>query len=309
MKKQLNQSIKVVLIFALFLSTTFNVFAEGNYTCKLKNITQTNANTLVFDLWMEWTGNAPEQQFHSLQAGINFDYNAIVNGGQLTGSYVSGSSFSGFASSQKNYSCKIDENSHQFRIAAAFTNASNAVTITRGNGIKIGTFKITNTVPFTANSRPNFSWSFQLVGNTTTRTMVSTYNQSKLGKDITVNAQHIVEGNPELNPAVIGTPLSDNIVKNNAKAIVSASINENNISVYPNPTSDVINIDVTGTEAQNTTVKVLDINSRLINQTLVRTHEGVNTITIPVKELAAGTYLVQVSKNDELIFTGKVQKK
>ena len=70
--------------------------------------------------------------------------------------------------------------------------------------------------------------------------------------------------------------------------------NGSTVSIYPNPTTDILNIDLSATKAQNTTVKVLDMAGRMIKQVQAKTAVGMNHITVSLGEIATGVYTVQV---------------
>jgi hypothetical protein len=84
--------------------------------------------------------------------------------------------------------------------------------------------------------------------------------------------------------------------------------NGSTVSMYPNPTQDVLNIDLYTSKVQNTTVKVLDMSGRVVKQIQARSEAGMSTLSISLGELASGVYTVQVYENDKLSHVGKVKK-
>jgi hypothetical protein len=84
--------------------------------------------------------------------------------------------------------------------------------------------------------------------------------------------------------------------------------NGSTVSLYPNPTQDVLNIDLYTSKVQNTTVKVLDMSGRVVKQMQARSEAGMNSLSISLGELASGVYTVQVYDNDKLSHVGKVKK-
>jgi len=81
----------------------------------------------------------------------------------------------------------------------------------------------------------------------------------------------------------------------------------NSISIYPNPTRDVLNIDLYSARVENTVVKVLDMSGRVVKQMQARTEAGLNKLSVSLGELAGGLYTVQVFESGRLGYTGKVQ--
>ncbi len=83
---------------------------------------------------------------------------------------------------------------------------------------------------------------------------------------------------------------------------------ENNITVYPNPATSVVMVDVTTEAAQQTVVKLYDISGRLVKQMQAQHESGAHTMTISLSELSNGMYTVQVICNDVLKHTSKISK-
>ena len=70
-------------------------------------------------------------------------------------------------------------------------------------------------------------------------------------------------------------------------------INTANFTVYPNPTSDIINITLGSEVAEAGMVEVMDITGRILNAE--RVASGQSVATIDLSNLASGSYLVKVS--------------
>jgi hypothetical protein len=84
--------------------------------------------------------------------------------------------------------------------------------------------------------------------------------------------------------------------------------NGSTVSIYPNPTKDVLNIDLYTSKVQNTTVKVLDMSGRIIKQIQARSEAGMNQLSISLGDIASGIYTVQIFENDQLTQVSKVKK-
>jgi hypothetical protein len=101
----------------------------------------------------------------------------------------------------------------------------------------------------------------------------------------------------------------DNQSTMNAKVVdIIWGTNGSTVSIYPNPTQDVINIDLYTTKVQNTTVKVLDMSGRIVKQIQGRCEAGMNKLSISLSEISSGVYTVQVFDNDKLSHVSKVKK-
>jgi len=99
------------------------------------------------------------------------------------------------------------------------------------------------------------------------------------------------------------------------KAIVNTNVadlmwgsNGSTVSIYPNPTTDELNIDVYTTKAQNNTIKLLDMSGRVIKEIQSKLEAGANNIKMNLGELATGIYTIQLVENNKIIQVSKVQK-
>ncbi len=81
------------------------------------------------------------------------------------------------------------------------------------------------------------------------------------------------------------------------------------VSIYPNPTTDILNIDLYAVNDQNTTVKLLDMSGRVIKQIQAKSAVGMNNIKLSMGEIASGVYTIQVYENNILSHASKVKKK
>jgi hypothetical protein len=80
------------------------------------------------------------------------------------------------------------------------------------------------------------------------------------------------------------------------------------INMYPNPTTDILNIELNAVEAANALVKVYDLTGRLMQTVQSNVNVGVNQITLSMSEYAAGVYTVQVFENGILTQVNRVRK-
>jgi hypothetical protein len=206
--------LKIILICVL-ISISTNLFSQTNTSnVKLKNIAFNGCRTLEFDVWIEWTGTNT-QKFQFFQGGINFNYSGLANGGSLTGAFIPGTADPSLVSVQQNPNWNINASSKQIRMLAAIaTPSSIASVLPSPPGVRLGRFRITNTVDFPTGSSPNFSWSFLVGSSTTTQSRVAFYlNGATTSTDITSQATFTVESNP-----LSGCPPVCNVVVNAIEA-------------------------------------------------------------------------------------------
>ena len=204
----INQYIKAFATGLFLIVFALGGYSQTSYNCSIKNITQVDLKTLTFEVWLQNTGSTG-LKLEALQAGINFNYDGLSNGGIITGAFVPGTA-NGVMPGSTQYSpdWNINQTSKQIRLLPAMefsyafpTNIPNS-----GGGIRIGRFIMTNTVNF-ATATPNFTWSFANGSGYTTETIVDCYvNGSDLGTDITNTSNQIVIGNPVINQGMAAIP-------------------------------------------------------------------------------------------------------
>ena len=198
LKTNLRHLTKIILSSLILVLFTVQAYSQTNtYNQYIKNINFIDCKNLEFEIWLEWTGTNT-QKFLSVQAGIEFNYAGMANGGVITGGFVAGTADPSLPASQQSPSSNVNQTSKQFRLLAAIaTPVSVAIVCPGPPGIRLGKFKFTNTAEFTNGSTPNFVWKFSTGTSTTTSTKVSFYlGSATTGTDITVPSQHFVVGNP-----------------------------------------------------------------------------------------------------------------
>jgi hypothetical protein len=87
-----------------------------------------------------------------------------------------------------------------------------------------------------------------------------------------------------------------------------SSSNEQTVTLYPNPTADMLYLDYEAETRQKTVIKILDLNGRTIINIVSFSNTGLNKASIDIKDLIAGQYVIQLYANDALIFADKVRK-
>ncbi len=84
--------------------------------------------------------------------------------------------------------------------------------------------------------------------------------------------------------------------------------NGSTVSVYPNPTKGMVNIDLYTSRAQNTTIKLLDMSGRVVKQIQARSEAGVNKLYLDISDLANGIYSIQLFENDIMTHVDRIRK-
>ncbi|WP_396178519.1 T9SS type A sorting domain-containing protein [Flavobacterium sp.] len=126
---------------------------------------------------------------------------------------------------------------------------------------------------------------------------------------IQVNIQQVVvSANATANPPVPANTVTSTIVFDNyvVRAVETSNllntnefvtIADNAISVYPNPTRDVLNLKVAGSETI-TAIQVVDLNGR---QMISKTFNNVSDAQIDVNDLTAGMYLINITAGEQTV--------
>ncbi|MFA6058713.1 MAG: T9SS type A sorting domain-containing protein [Taibaiella sp.] len=82
-------------------------------------------------------------------------------------------------------------------------------------------------------------------------------------------------------------------------AIASTESTIGNVTVYPNPTKDKINISYSIKEDGNYTVQIVDLLGKVVSTQTVHAIQGNNRLTIDIPTLAAGTYSLNLSNGTQ----------
>ena len=74
-----------------------------------------------------------------------------------------------------------------------------------------------------------------------------------------------------------------------------SSKSDTKIAVYPNPTRDVLRVDVNASEAATTLVQVTDLMGRVVLSQSVSVNKGANLLPLNVASLPSGAYFVKIN--------------
>jgi hypothetical protein len=84
--------------------------------------------------------------------------------------------------------------------------------------------------------------------------------------------------------------------------------NESVISLYPNPVSQVLNIDINTPKSTTALLKIFDATGRVVRTVEMSLTAGNNSSSIDIQSLADGVYMIQISNNKGLNFTERIRK-
>jgi hypothetical protein len=82
-------------------------------------------------------------------------------------------------------------------------------------------------------------------------------------------------------------------------AIASTESTINNLTVYPNPAKDKVNVSYSIKEGGNYTVQIVDLLGKVVSTQTVHAVQGNNRLTMDITTLAAGTYSLNLSNETQ----------
>ena len=88
----------------------------------------------------------------------------------------------------------------------------------------------------------------------------------------------------------------------------TVSLEENTISIYPNPTNDIVNINYTLENAEKVSITVTTIQGQTISTTKLDKTSGLNNDSIDLSNQASGMYFITITTENSS-FTNKVIKR
>jgi hypothetical protein len=120
--------------------------------------------------------------------------------------------------------------------------------------------------------------------------------------------QVVVGANAAAVPPVPANTVTSNIIFDNysARAVATsnllnaedfATIGSETVSIYPNPTKDILNLKVAGLEMISA-IQIVDLNGR---QIVTKTFNNVSDAQVNVSDLSAGMYLVNITSGDQTV--------
>jgi len=292
---------KKIILASLFAAASQLAFA-GGFNCIIKNIHQpanTN-NVLEFDVYLKSTSKE-QMKFQAFQGGIQFNYDQLANGGVITGQYVKNSADPQLTGLQVNPNWNVNPGTKQIRLLAAIQPTANLAKVIPTEGMKLGTFRLTNTVAF-GTTTPDLTWSFNNASSKTKSAVTVFQNGKNTGEAISTQTtfsfekqgpEFFVESNPVINAKPTTT---------------GATLVVDNISVYPNPVHETLKLDITSNGNETVIAKLIDNNGRVVKQVQQEMTTGKSTINMEVKDLSAGSYFLQVYRKDENVFNKQIIK-
>jgi hypothetical protein len=80
------------------------------------------------------------------------------------------------------------------------------------------------------------------------------------------------------------------------------------VTIYPNPMKDELWIEMYNSAALKLEIRIVDMSGRILKHINADQAKGNHKISIPVNDLNAGIYAVQIIENGKLTSTSKINK-
>ena len=79
--------------------------------------------------------------------------------------------------------------------------------------------------------------------------------------------------------------------------------------IYPNPANDIVTIDITSQKNISVTINLLNISGEIILSKEINTTSGIaQTVSLDIKNLSSGTYIIQLSDGENILGEKKMVK-
>jgi len=297
---------------------SFAGFSQEHITLSVENITA-KSNTLEYDLFIVNDGTT-SLKLAGCAYGVNYN-GVILNGGNPSDAayaFVEGTRSRG-VSGLSAYSLlnTNKEGLNQLRFTTKPSLKAYATPLPINVPYKVGHFVFTNNKPWASNSNPSISLSEFTVPGATVSCALAYVNSNTNYTGFSVAKKNLsvrVANSPVLNP-LSTTDMSSTLngavrtQSTQTQDITRQGLTEAAITMYPNPTQDVVNIDLYASSVVNTIVKVSDIRGRIVKQIQARSEKGYNQVSVSLSEVPSGVYTVQVFQDSQLSFTDQVTKK
>lgn len=200
----------------------------------------------------------------------------------------------------------------QFRVHSMNTgNVPLPVALSNFSGRKV---EATNLLEWATSSEENSAY-FNLQYSTdggNFKTLSKVNSKAKNGNSIEVLSYEYAHTNPALGHNYYRLQQADldgHLNLTSEVVDLMRSTSGSTLNVYPNPTRDILNIDLYSSNASSTTLKLLDISGRKVKEIKLNTEVGMNKLNISLTDVVKGMYTLQVYEGENLSFTQKVTRK
>ncbi|MEZ5045408.1 MAG: T9SS type A sorting domain-containing protein [Chitinophagaceae bacterium] len=286
--------LSILIAFVAF--TSQQVFAQSKkINAIMKNISLVAPNEIQFDLYLENAStDGTTLSLNGFQIGIDFDFEALSNGGTLSTNVVKYNPLlpTSFLQDnrQPNWGAKIRNftpTTGHWRVSANTISKADAPVITK-EGLWYGTYSITNSTSFNKDAIYNFEW-FVGAKQGRTKTAVAAFEgTSTLGKPFT-------------SPATDGRELTLKVEKKAGPASIDEQVNNGGFSLYPSPAYNKITLNINADKNESTTFDIIDMQGKLVKSFPLTVKQDSKEYSFDISALAAGAYTAQVPLNGKTL--------
>lgn len=255
------------LIIIVFLLLTKSIFSQVNYNMTLSNGVRVDENTIEFDVLIK----SLNDNFTLTSYQCSFLFNQeIANGGQLSFTYITGSSQ---LSNLPTFAIGINNSDGEHKLTFASMAGSDLITT---SNIVVGRFRLQNSVPI-PNIDPNIRWSFS--------GFVSTILTGENFLNITSSVNH-----------TSNLALSNNLQSN------STPSNYKLFQNYPNPFNPVTTIKFDLPEKSNVEISVYNALGQKVDIVTNQVFDaGSYSVDFNSKSLASGSYFCKLEVDNKYV--------
>ena len=97
---------------------------------------------------------------------------------------------------------------------------------------------------------------------------------------------------------ILMTDVNGGMVYSDVKQVKGRCIDDSNVTVFPNPFREIFHIEFTAPTTGDAEILIFDRLGRLIQNSTVKTNQGFNRKELNLKQLPAGTYMMEIRMND-----------
>ncbi|MEO6328299.1 MAG: T9SS type A sorting domain-containing protein [Ginsengibacter sp.] len=101
---------------------------------------------------------------------------------------------------------------------------------------------------------------------------------------------------------------NNTIAYSQVEKIAGISTKPDDISIFPNPVKNVLNVKYSSKTSQNIAIQILQTDGKMISSKRAFVHPGYNTIPIATASMRNGLYLVKIYKHDGSVVIKKLYK-
>ena len=117
--------------------------------------------------------------------------------------------------------------------------------------------------------------------------------------NVIVNELEIFYPGQKIRAATFGRGMWESPIYDLANDINSSKMEKYRLNIFPNPATDVIHVDLSKTPKEKARIRIMNNNGQVVHMT---DYEYKSELNVPVKDLAPGTYFIEVQIGNNFYF-------